>query len=367
MANRAFIRFKNITIPKYSEVSNVFARFTAYSNRSDAPVNLRCAFVNEDNPDAPASYAELQAFSLTEWVSWSSLTAWTNGQEYDTSDLTVILQSIINRDSWSSGNNVILIIEDISSSGQRGFSSVQFDSGNEKTTLFVTYIAREANYISNVDDDFTGENNSIPNPNLWYRIANANSTTPLIQNDQLYGAPSGEGILYYANLISAWYSNVPMDVQIDWDARLFADTGLSEIEFAILYDTDIYRQTSMGYSTLANIKYRGAMDDFYGIPYESRMQANIYGDSKEEIPWSGNNFGTWRMSISAVGGRYRVVFYIDGVIWHDVTSDSIVGNQVLSIFLKSTYQPYPSVVSSPGIFDNFVFNTGSPIAKLAPL
>jgi len=85
MANRAFIRFQNITIPNYSEVSNVYARFTAYSNRSDTPVNLRCAFVDEDNPDAPISYAELQAFSLTDWVSWDLLEGWSDGSTYDTS------------------------------------------------------------------------------------------------------------------------------------------------------------------------------------------------------------------------------------------------------------------------------------------
>jgi len=143
MANRAFIRFRDITIPNYAEVSNVYARFTSYSDRSDTPVNLRCAFVNEDNPDAPTSYAELQAFSLTDWVSWNILENWTDGIEYDTPDLTDILQSVIERSGWSSGNSVILIIEDVSSSGQRGFSSVQFNSGNERATLFADYLARE--------------------------------------------------------------------------------------------------------------------------------------------------------------------------------------------------------------------------------
>jgi len=143
MANRAFIRFRNITIPYYSEVSNVFARFTAYSDKSDNPVNLRCAFVNEDNPDAPVSFAELQAFSLTDWVSWSSLESWMDGFVYDTPTLTDIFQTIIERDGWESGNSAILIIEDTDSVDQRDFSSVRFSSAEERPLLFVTYIARE--------------------------------------------------------------------------------------------------------------------------------------------------------------------------------------------------------------------------------
>jgi len=151
MANRAFIRFQNITIPNYSEVSNVYARFTAYSNRSDTPVNLRCAFVDEDNPDAPISYAELQAFSLTDWVSWDLLEGWSDGSTYDTPDLTTILQGIVERSGWSSGNSVILIIEDVSSVGnQRGFSSIQYGSGEERAILFVTYTAREGQAGSSI-------------------------------------------------------------------------------------------------------------------------------------------------------------------------------------------------------------------------
>ena len=150
MANRAFIRFNNLTIPNYSEVSNVYARFTAYSDKSSAPVNLRCAFVNEDNPDAPTSEAELQAFTLTDWVSWNTLESWTDGTEYDTPDLTDILQSIINRIGWSNGNSVILVIEDVGSSEQRGFSSIQFGSGEERAVLFVTYLAREGQAGSSI-------------------------------------------------------------------------------------------------------------------------------------------------------------------------------------------------------------------------
>jgi len=160
MANRAFIRFRNVTIPSYSIVSNVFARFTAYSNRSDTPVNLRCAFVNEENPDAPVSYAELQAFSLTDWVSWDTLEGWTDGTVYDTPDLTDILQDVINSSGWSFNDNIILIIEDVSSSGQRGFSSVQFNSGDERATLFGDYTAREGtvseSFIIREDLGFSG-------------------------------------------------------------------------------------------------------------------------------------------------------------------------------------------------------------------
>jgi len=147
MANRAFIRFRNITILNRAEVSNVYVRFTAYSNRSDTPVNLRCAFVDEDNPDAPVTFSQLQSYNLTDWVSWNSLNSWIDGDVYATPDLTAILQGILERIGWESGNSVMLIIEDVSSTGQKGFSSVRFSDGNEKPILFVTYLAREPSII----------------------------------------------------------------------------------------------------------------------------------------------------------------------------------------------------------------------------
>jgi len=162
MANRAFIRFTNITIPNYSVVSNVYARFTAYSDRSDTPVNLRCSFVAEDNPDAPISEAELQAFSLTDWVSWNTLEGWADGSAYDSPDLTDIFQTVIERIGWESGNSAILIIEDVSSSGQRGFSSIQFSSGEERAILFVNYLAREGTGEDISTVVYEGETNVSP-------------------------------------------------------------------------------------------------------------------------------------------------------------------------------------------------------------
>jgi len=93
----------------------------------------------------------IQAFSLTDWVSWDLLEGWSDGSTYDTPDLTTILQGIVERSGWSSGNSVILIIEDVSSVGnQRGFSSIQYGSGEERAILFVTYTAREGQAGSSI-------------------------------------------------------------------------------------------------------------------------------------------------------------------------------------------------------------------------
>ena len=208
MANRAFIRFTNITIPNYSIVANVFVRFTAYSNKSDVPVNLRCAFVTEDNPDAPVSFAELQSYTLTDWVSWNSLASWSDGSVYDTPSLTEIFQSIIGRAGWVSRNAAILIVEDVSSSGQRGFTSVRFTENDERAILFVTYTARESFPVGESGYVFCGRSASYLqdcdeyDPDTWTNKTDAPSpvrvylaASTILNKGYVYGGSDGSGYL----------------------------------------------------------------------------------------------------------------------------------------------------------------------------
>jgi len=224
MANRAFIRFRDITIPNYSVVSNVFARFTSYSNKSSAPVNLRCAFVNEDNPDAPTSEAELQAFDLTDWVSWNTLNSWIDGTEYDTPDLTSILQSVVNRSGWDNGNSVILIIEDVSSSGQRGFSSIQYGTGEERAVLFANYLMREG---------LPGSNYGVE---IQQYITSANTNRFVVRTS------NGDLHCVYLRKTDAVYTRLCYGKSINnglsWTETIFTPEGYSQVDPCIAVDSN---------------------------------------------------------------------------------------------------------------------------------
>jgi len=338
MANRAFIRFQNITIPNYSEVSNVFARLTAYSNRSDTPVNLRCAFVDEDNPDAPTSYAELQAFSLTDWVSWDLLEGWSDGSTYDSPDITELLQAIINRSGWSYGNNVILIIEDVSSSGQRGFSSIQFDSGLERAVLFANYLAREGGGNYSVAGVYESVQSYLFNP-------------PASQKSLARGS---NGHLYCVNSRS---SSVIINKSIDggntWEGFLVIGTGNGNFVPSIALDSNdhihvVWRDNNNGisyskYTTSWSVVTQ--LSDY--TPYQNYPVIAIDRNDYVHVTWEGRRNYTDKLQI-----RYRrfisswgtiVNITTDGANDHHKPAIAIDGNDDVHIV-------WQRAGTSPGLF-----------------
>jgi hypothetical protein len=55
MADRAFIRITNVTIPQGSTINKAWVRFTAYDSQVASGIDVNCYFVDADNPSAIGS------------------------------------------------------------------------------------------------------------------------------------------------------------------------------------------------------------------------------------------------------------------------------------------------------------------------
>ena len=140
------IRFPNITIPKDALISSAKIRLTAADTLSD-PISYQI-FLNEvDNATAPTSYSQASGLVLT-----SSYVSWPNCQEinadwgemefdtFDTPELKTLLQAIVNRAGWASGNAVQIVIKTGSSQiGIRSCHTIESESGAYKPQLIVDY------------------------------------------------------------------------------------------------------------------------------------------------------------------------------------------------------------------------------------
>ncbi len=74
-------------------------------------------------------------------VAWTSLPAWIDGVQYDTPQLKDILQTVINRAGWGSGNALIFFVDDSNSPNgvRRGVSMHEYLSGTEKAELHISW------------------------------------------------------------------------------------------------------------------------------------------------------------------------------------------------------------------------------------
>lgn len=139
----AFYRFANVTIPAGAVITSAYVKLTCIWNETGTTCNLNCYFNAADDAVAPTDTDEGQALSLTDAVAWSDVGSWADGTQYDTPSLVDILQDIIDRPGWASGQAVMIVIKDNSSTANadREASAYDYASASEKAELHVEWSA----------------------------------------------------------------------------------------------------------------------------------------------------------------------------------------------------------------------------------
>ena len=109
--NTAFCLFRNVTIPPNVEITKAEVIFTAFETNVYIGLDLALHFVDEDNPDPPSGKTDLDNRALTSLVDWTSVENWYVNMMYSTPELKSILQEVVSRNGWASGNNVMLVLQ----------------------------------------------------------------------------------------------------------------------------------------------------------------------------------------------------------------------------------------------------------------
>lgn len=105
----AWLRFPSATIPNASTINSAVLTITSHDTRSDS-VSLIIRGVAEDNPTYPTSRTDAAGRSVTSaGVTWSP-SAFTAGSTYSPGDLSTVVQEIVNRAGFTSGNAIMLYI-----------------------------------------------------------------------------------------------------------------------------------------------------------------------------------------------------------------------------------------------------------------
>jgi hypothetical protein len=182
----AFIRFPGVTIPQGATIDSAIITFVASGNLSGTTVNARIAAIDDDNAAAPTTYAGAEgATRTTATVDWNNIGAWTNLTQYDTPEIKTVIQEIVDRVGWSSGNALVVYVEDngstVNTNRHRQFSTVEA-SGTVEAVLAVTYsvvpptapsdLAATAVSSSQINTTWTDNSNDEDNFELQYDTVN---------------------------------------------------------------------------------------------------------------------------------------------------------------------------------------------------
>ena len=135
-----FLRFANVAIPAGAIINSAVIRHVA--NSSLAGTTCKCKIYGEaaDNPSAASSYSDYWARSRTSnYLSWT-VPAWAAETDYDSPDISIVVQEIVNRAGWASGNALQLFEQDDGSNNNATRTFYCYDTSASKAAkLVVTY------------------------------------------------------------------------------------------------------------------------------------------------------------------------------------------------------------------------------------
>ncbi len=150
------LRFQNVNIEQGSSITNAYIQFTADKDNQSATASY--TIKAEDVDDATtftSTNNNLSGRTFTSAsVNWNNIPAWNTAGEsaaaQKTPDLTSVIQEIVDRQGWSSGNNLVLFVT--GSSGKR--SAITYDNDSQKAAkLFVEFEVANNYQVSQSADD----------------------------------------------------------------------------------------------------------------------------------------------------------------------------------------------------------------------
>ena len=107
------VRFSNLAIPPGATITNAYIQFTA-NNAGTNSLGSPTYTIRGQDADTAATFTTANSnisgrATTTQSVSWSPA-AWANSSLQNTPDLTSVVQAIVNRAGWSSGNSMAFIV-----------------------------------------------------------------------------------------------------------------------------------------------------------------------------------------------------------------------------------------------------------------
>lgn len=111
------ITFASAVIPKGAIIDHAYMKYyTVFGDQQSFTCNAKLYFTNSTSPTHPTSATQAEALSLIGPVNWSDIPAWLPNNWYSSPDLASLLQQIVNKSSWQSGNSLQFVCRDDGSS-----------------------------------------------------------------------------------------------------------------------------------------------------------------------------------------------------------------------------------------------------------
>jgi len=116
----AFVRCPLAFIPQGATIKTAVLRIKIDTTHAESKCNINCYFNDIDDAISPTTATALNALAVSAAVGWADIPTQTAGGYLYTPDLADILQEVIDREGWESGNALMVILKIIAATQTRG-------------------------------------------------------------------------------------------------------------------------------------------------------------------------------------------------------------------------------------------------------
>jgi hypothetical protein len=107
------IRFTNVTIPQGTTITAAYLTFRCNYANSGANCLTKIKGEASDNAAPFSDYSNFSGRSrISASVNWDNIPAWSSDTDYNSPDISSIIQEIVNRPGWASGNALVIFWDD---------------------------------------------------------------------------------------------------------------------------------------------------------------------------------------------------------------------------------------------------------------
>jgi hypothetical protein len=144
-------RFTGVTVGQGWTINDAYLVFTANDNRIGTGANTRLTGESVDNSATFSTIANYNSRPRTQAsVDWDNIPAWSSQSTYESANITSIIQEIVNRPGWVSGNSLTIFWEDDQTS-TNGRGAYSYDGSHSKAPMLVITYTESA---APVEEDY---------------------------------------------------------------------------------------------------------------------------------------------------------------------------------------------------------------------
>jgi Tfp pilus assembly protein FimT len=233
------VRFNNMNIPQGANITEAYIEFTSESTKSGS-YSFGIEGIDVDNVTTFTTSQNFNTFNRTSAsATWSGSDAWSSDELKTSPMVTSIVQEIVNRSGWTSGNSMGFVFN--TGTGDRDAYTYDNDP-NKAPNLLISYESSGVNYVVIIKESNLPNGYELTTDNL--EVASFNSGGNTDANNDFGYKLNTSGL----NQISGYvFSDADQDGEKDG-----SENGLSSIQIELVADLNCDGDIDAGENVIAS-------------------------------------------------------------------------------------------------------------------